>query len=115
MPTIVLGSFTFQRLLDWDEVKTRLIPRKPLIGSANSPETAASIGKPKSLTFTARVTPAEKTSLRTLQEQYEWQQLTEDAALIDYFWIEEVEFRFRQVESVDKPWLATVTIIASTT
>ena len=115
MPTIILGTFTFHRLLDWDEAKTRLIPRKLLIGSANSAETVASIGKPKSITLTARVTPTEKTSLRTLQEQYDWQQLTEDATLIDYFWIEEIEFRFGQVESVDRPWVATVTIIASTT
>lgn len=113
MPVIQLGSFTFDKLLDWDEIKTRRVPRQIDVADAGDVDTQASVVKPRTLTFTARVTPTEKATLRTMQEAFDWRPLTEDGGRIDFFWMEEVEFRFRQTEHVDAPWVANLILVAS--
>ncbi len=113
MPVIKLGSFTFEKLLDWDEIKTRRVPRQIDVADVGDVDTQSSIVKPRIITFTARVTNTEKATIRSMQETFNWQELTEDGARIDWFWMDEVEFRFRQVEHVDAPWIATVVMVAS--
>jgi len=113
MPVIQLGSFTFEQLLDWDEIKSRRVPRQIDVADVGEVDTSSSVVKPRILTFTARVDATEKQTLRNMQESFDWQPLTEDGSRIDYFWMEELEFRFRQVEHVEKPWLSNITLVAS--
>jgi len=119
MVLVVLGtganqlSFRLGSIIEWEEVKSRTVPRKLDLGATGSVETAVYVTKPRMLRLTARLNTTERNTLRSLQGEFAWQPLTDDGGTIDYFWIDSVEPRWRHVESYDYPWRTTIGLIAS--
>lgn len=117
---VVLGAGANQqdltrKILDWEEIKVRRVPRKLDVGSTSAfrIETDASNTKGRDLKLTCRLTLAERMTLYDLQAEHAWQPLTDDAVLLDYYWIEGVLTRIREVEDNRRDWLTTITCIAS--
>ena len=114
---VVLGTganqVTFEQLLKFDEEKSRRVPRKIDLGTTGTVETAAYLVRPRRFNLKARLSTAERISLYALQAEHVWQPLNDDAALIDYVWIETVEPRWRPTEDITRPWLTFMGLIAS--
>ena len=104
-----------RRILDWDEIKVRGVPRKLDVGSVSAfkIEIDASNVKARGLKLTCRLTLPERMTLYDLQAEHAWQPLTDDGALIDYYWIEGVLTRIREVEDKRLDWLTEISCVAS--
>ena len=113
MVVVTLGAFTWNRLIDFDETKSRKVPRKTARGALGSIEEEVAVTMPRQITLVGRVSTSELTTLDGLQDDYEWKVLSDGGDSIDSVWIEEIEALFRQTECVDSPWLVTITMLCS--
>jgi len=106
------NAVTFTKILEWSEVYERKVPRKAIVyDSGVHVDDSTNIRPPTEIEIDARVTPAEKTQLFSLEAEKSWQPLEEDDALLHYVWIERVVFDWKRVEHADSYWRASIGLI----
>lgn len=117
MVIVSLGSggnqVTFQKVLEWEEVKTSKVPRKLDAGGTGEVEIASVIIKPRRFNLTVRLTTTQRGSLRSLQREHKWQPLTDDGAQVAQVWIETVRARWAVIEDKRRPWFTEIGMVAS--
>jgi len=120
MVIVILGSgahqITFDRVIEWEEVKSSRVPRKLNVGNwelIEIVETPAVIVSPRTFNLTTRLTSSQKTNLMYLQREHIWQPLTDDGVTINQVWIESVKARWAIVEDKRRPWLTEIGLVAS--
>lgn len=96
MCKVKLASFEFEHVLEFEDVNTRTIKKKRVIGKCEpTVEERHYNSTPKEITLVARVNSAEKEELWDLFRECAWHPLYDrDCALIDYTWMERVRFRW---------------------
>lgn len=124
--TVYIGTVALENVLDWEEEESMTIPIKHVIRKA-TPTTQAEYfdRSPRKIIITARLTRAEKQSLRDLKNVANWQPLCDygctppcnsaNADFVDYVWIEKLHTRWRKPEFRDTPWVYTINLICSQT
>ena len=128
---VYIGTVALENVLGWEEEESMTIPVKRVIRKT-SPTTQAQyfVREPRRITITARLTRAEKNSLRSLKNEANWQFLCDhncvppcsdvNSEFVDYVWIEKLDTRWSpefkgSTPSYDTPWVYTIMLICSQT
>ena len=114
---VKIGTVELPNVLDWDEDEVSSVPVKKVIRKV-TPTVQAQyfVREPRKIVITTRLTSAEKTSLRALKNEFNWQELYDyDDSFVDYVWIEKLGVRWARAEFHDTPWVYTIDLICSQT
>lgn len=119
MPVIKIKNFTFNHIVDWEETASRTIAKKKPIGKVSPTlEAEVFVTAPRQIMIRARIDPDEKDDLWDLYNEAAWQQLTIDAALIHWVWIEKPLFTWDADlgwDDDERPFVTTLELIVSGT
>lgn len=123
---VKIGTVDLSNVLNWEEEEVSSIPVKRVIRKT-SPTTQAQyfIREPRKIVITARLTPAEKLSLRNLKNQFNWQPLCDyeatgacgvaNSEFVDYVWIEKINHNYRGNIDRKYRWSSIISLICSQT
>lgn len=126
---VKLGTVDLHNVLNWEEEEVSSVPVKRVIRKS-SPTVQAQyfVREPRRITLTVRLTAAEKASLRTLKNLFQWQELCDFEAVgactefnpefVDFVWIEKISTRWSsrfKSATCDTPWVYVINLICSQT
>jgi hypothetical protein len=121
MAVVTLDDFTFNRLIDWQELLLTPIPRRKVIKrdeTPTAPRTKAPLHhaelftwSPKEAILICRLSTQEKSDLYVLEEETAAHALREDGNFVDYYWIERIEVDYQIVECAEAPWYITIYMV----